>query len=297
MTAAINNPDAPFVPSTLLAQYSLPDLLPLPGAPVHLDLGTGLGHFLVDMARQYPQANWVGLEYDGWVVKNATRRVKKALLTNTLLFVREGRPFLLESVPPAGLDHLWINFPDPWPKTRHAERRHTHPWTLNLLVSRLRLGGELHLATDVPDYLAAMTEQAGRIGALAPATDSPWQRESLGIQTKYERKWRGQGRPLYYADWRKVEETASTAYPFAPQAAPPLRFLQLPPAGSWLDETDNRYQLNVLLSPKYPSVARLYFIDRLTGISTFGEVTAGEGEVQLRGAWTPWKIRLLERLV
>lgn len=291
----IHNPEFPFVPSGLLADYTLPDLLPIPQAPVHLDLGTGLGHFIDEMANREPNINWVGLEYNGEILRRAVKRVQRAGHKNTLLFFREGRPFLLESVPPESLDHIWINFPDPWPKKKHIERRHTHPWMMELLLSRLRVGGELHLATDVSYYLEDTSAWFEIISEAVPAPNSLWRRAVLPVETKYERKWRKYGRPLYYGDWRKLTAFGSALHPFEWQPAPSeFKVTQLPKEKRWTIE-DGRYLLT-LLAPRDESStkkSRVYFVDRQTGISTLGWIdTPCSGEVQLKGSWTPWKLRL-----
>jgi tRNA (guanine-N(7)-)-methyltransferase len=289
------NPEIHFVPTTILADHPLLELLPLPDGPVHLDLGTGLGHFLDEMARREAQVNWIGLECEGKILKRAVRRIRRAGHPNTLLFAMEARPFLLESVAPESLDHIWLNFPDPWPKKKHAPRRHTHPWTLGLLVSRLRVGGELHLATDVEDYLEEMVGGLEALEEMTGTTDTPWQRSTLGVETKYERKWKQHGRPIFYGDWRKQRAGSTDQYPFEWQAPPDLQFNRLPEAGVWGDE---RYCLKVFLYRRgKSSKVGFWLIDRQTGISTPGTIDEKNGGVQLKGAWTPWKIHWLKILL
>ncbi len=283
----------PFIPSEQLNNYSLTDLLPQPNNAVHLDLGTGLGHFIEAMIARQPQVNWVGLEYDGKILKRAVRRLHRQGSKNVLLFAMEARPFLLECVAPETFDHIWINFPDPWPKKKHANRRHTYPWMLGLLVSRLRLGGELHLATDVPAYLEAMMTGLAALHAVVPTTDARWQRAALDVQTKYERKWLAHGKSIFYGDWRKV--AAGPVYPFAWQPAPTFQFTKLPPRTTY---KAGRYEAKVFAPHlNAPHQAGFYLIDRETGISTPGTFDAQHGTVLIKGAWTPWKINLLRMLV
>ncbi len=295
MTAVQTFSEAPFIPAAALADFSLPELLPRPGAPIHLDLGTGLGHFLEAMARRHPDANWIGLEIDGAILKRAVRRIRRAGCDNVLLLSLEARAFLLESVPPGALAHIWLNFPDPWPKKKHARRRHAHPWMLGLLVSRLQVGGELHLATDVPAYMAEMTAGLKAIEAMLPVSDTPWRRESLGVETKYERKWRQQGRPLHYADWRKTSFDAPTAYPFERQPNPRFRIAALPPRGFY---GQGRYGLKVFAPRRStPHQTGFVLVDRQTGIATPGLMDTATGNIRLNGVWTPWKIALFRALL
>ena len=290
----MNHTVLPFIPNTTLAEHALPDLLPLPNAPVHIDLGTGLGHFLEEMAQRAPKANWIGLESEGAILKRAVRRARRAGCHNARLFVMDARPFLLESVPPESLAHIWINFPDPWPKKKHASRRHTTPWMLGLMLSRLTPGGELHLATDVPAYLDEMRAGLKEFNGVKPAANTPWRRETLGAQTKYQRKWLRQGKTIYYADWRKTAPIALPDYPFDRRPPPELSLSRLPHPGFY---GKDRYALKILTPRKAsPHRADFYFIDRQTGITTPGTMDAQTGCVQLRGAWTSWKVKLAERM-
>jgi len=290
----MNHASPPFIPNIALAEYALPDLLPLPGQPIHIDLGTGLGHFLEVMAQREASVNWIGLENDGPILKRAVRRVRRAGCDNARLFVIDARPFLLESVPPESLDHIWINFPDPWPKKKHAPRRHTNPWMLGLMLSRLKLGGELHLASDVPVYLDEMLTGLAKIEGVEPAANTLWRRETVGVQTKYERKWLRQGKAIYYGDWRKTQPLALPDYPFERQPPPDFFFARLPAPGFY---GEGRYTLKMLTPRKASSQqGDFYFIDRQTGITTPGTIDIQAGVVQLRGAWTPWKTTLLAGL-
>ncbi len=283
----------PFIPNTALAEYALPDLLPFPQHPVHIDLGTGLGHFLEEMAQQAPNANWIGLESEGKILKRAVRRVQRTGCHNARLFVMNARPFLLESVPPESLDHIWINFPDPWPKKKHAFRRHTNPWMLGLMLSRLKPGGELHLATDVPGYLDEMYTELAKFAGVEPAANTFWRRETLGVQTKYERKWLKRGKAIYYDDWRKTQPLPLPNYPFDRHPPPDFSISRLPAPGFY---GAKRYTLKILRPRKaLPHRADFYFIDRQTGIITPGTIDLQAGAVTLRGAWTPWKTKLISK--
>jgi tRNA (guanine-N7-)-methyltransferase len=65
---------------------------------------------------------------------------------------------LLATLPEASLDRLYLMFPDPWPKARHAKRRFVHPDIVRLVASRLKPGAEWRAASDDPTYQAWVTE-------------------------------------------------------------------------------------------------------------------------------------------
>jgi len=108
---------------------------------------------------------------------------------------------LLQALPEACLDRMFLMFPDPWPKSRHAKRRFVHPQTIALVASRLRPGAEWRIASDDPTYqnwvIEVMGAQPWFIGD-APARERPdgWP------PTRYEAKALAAGRiPMY---WRFI---------------------------------------------------------------------------------------------
>lgn len=260
-----------------------------PARPLHLDLGTGLGHFLVDLAARHPEHDFVAVERDPGVARRAARRVARAGLVNARVVRLDGRNFLAESLPAGVLTHLWINFPDPWPKARHAERRHTWPWMLDLLLSRLRPGGMVHLATDALDYAQTFAEAlAGRPGVRAGAAPE-WRRDALGIETKYERKWRAAGRPMIRRDWTVDHPPTG---PELPPTLPPVR-LQFASGRPEVGLHDRGRWLAKVFPPSADGELRLILIDRETGLETFAKVPPTTRQVELHGPWTAWKRDLL----
>ena len=105
---------------------------------------------------------------------------------------------LVRALPEASLDRLFLLFPDPWPKARHAKRRFVHPETVALVASRMKQGSEWRVATDDPTYQAWVEEVMGAqtfFEASAPYTERPdgWP------PTRYEAKALIAGRkPLYW---------------------------------------------------------------------------------------------------
>lgn len=109
---------------------------------------------------------------------------------------------LLMALPEASLDRLFLMFPDPWPKTRHAKRRFVHPEMIPIVARALKPGGFWRVASDDPTYQAWVTEvfagQSTFTGAL-PATERPegWP------PTRYEAKAFAAGRKPLYWEWRR----------------------------------------------------------------------------------------------
>jgi tRNA (guanine-N7-)-methyltransferase len=110
---------------------------------------------------------------------------------------------LLMALPEASLDRLFLMFPDPWPKSRHAKRRFVHPEMIPIVARALKPGGIWRVASDDPTYQAWVTEvfaaQDVFVGA-PPAARRPegWP------PTRYEAKAVAAARKPLYWEWRRV---------------------------------------------------------------------------------------------
>lgn len=113
------------------------------------------------------------------------------------LFDQDART-LLRRLPDASVDRLFLLFPDPWPKARHAKRRFVHPANLDMLARVLKPGAEWRLASDDPTYQAWVHEVLAGHEAFAPA--EPMRvRPQDWPSTRYEAKAIREGRtPLYW---------------------------------------------------------------------------------------------------
>lgn len=121
-----------------------------------------------------------------------------SLPPNLLVWPDDAR-VLLKLLPDACLDRLFLLFPDPWPKARHAKRRFVHPVLLPLLGRVLRPGAEWRVATDDPTYQAWVTE----VMAAQDLFDAPppvAERPPGWPPTRYEAKALREGRvPNYWS--------------------------------------------------------------------------------------------------
>lgn len=187
-------------------------------APLDLEIGFGNGEFLIALARRHPERNYLGVEISGESLKKAARKVEKAGLSHVRLLLLDARLALLLLIPPETLENVYINFPDPWPKKRHAKRRMLSAEFLRLLASRMKPGGKLWVATDDPAFRDFVLENLREVGE-SFRSDHPGgytlQRPDLP-PSKYERKWAGMGKPIYYLRLTRTEHPV-------PHPAPPFR--------------------------------------------------------------------------
>jgi len=149
------------------------------------------------------------------------------------------------------------------------------------------------LATDVPAYFEAMQAGMDACPGIVFCAESLWRRETLSVKTKYERKWMGQGKPIYFSDWRKTDD--GTPYPFEWHTAPNIKLAVLPNAGSY---GNGRFTAKVFPPlRKTPHRAGFYLIDHQFGVGTPGHFDSQTKTVSIKGGWTPWKIELLAEII
>ncbi len=93
--------------------------------PLHLEIGTGKGQFIVGMAKQHPDINFIGMEVAKSIVVTAGEKMLEAELDN-LLLIHADASHLLDYFETDEISTLYLNFSDPWPKNRHEKRRLTY---------------------------------------------------------------------------------------------------------------------------------------------------------------------------
>ena len=137
------------IPETYLAPL---DLFAIFGraAPLQVDLGCGAGDFLCELARKYPQRNFLGIDKMAGRVAKASR--KAAALENVRVLNVESAYAVRYLLPEASVETFYLLFPDPWPKRRHHRRRIISDQFLDSIQRALEPAGLLHIATDQTDY-------------------------------------------------------------------------------------------------------------------------------------------------
>lgn len=127
-------------------------------APLVLEIGFGMGDATAAVAAAQPQRDFIGVEVHEAGVGALLRRIGQAGLTNLRIVRHDAVEVLREMIAPGSLAGVHVWFPDPWHKARHHKRRLIQPAFVELLVSRLALGGYLHCATDWQPYAEQMLE-------------------------------------------------------------------------------------------------------------------------------------------
>jgi tRNA (guanine-N7-)-methyltransferase len=130
---------------------SFPDKIKSEKALV-LEIGSGMGETTLEIAKAHPETDFVAVEVHGPGVGSLLNRIQKESIKNLRVVRHDAVEVLERMVGDGSLAALHLFFPDPWPKKRHHKRRLVQPAFASLIAGKLRPGGILHAATDVPDY-------------------------------------------------------------------------------------------------------------------------------------------------
>ena len=180
-----------------------------PPQEVWLEVGFGGGEHARAQVAAHPEAGLIACEvYENGICSLLSALVPEGgdatshpLPPNLLVWNGDAR-ILLRHLPPGSLSRMFLMFPDPWPKARHAKRRFVHPDTIALVARAMRPGGEWRIATDDPTYQAwtgAVLAGQAMFSVPSPAAARPagWP------PTRYEQKAMLAGRhPLYWTALR-----------------------------------------------------------------------------------------------
>lgn len=183
-------------------------------APLQVDLGSGDGAFLLQMAARHPGENFLGVERLLGRIRKTARKTARAGLVNARLLRIESLYCLQYLLPPASASVLHVMFPDPWPKKRHHNRRLIQPAFLNAAHRTLRPGGELRLTTDDLPYFEHMREV---FTAHPGFREEPWDPGADYPQTDFERLFRSQSLPIHRALLRRIDLPPGVTLPPEPE--------------------------------------------------------------------------------
>lgn len=163
------------------------------GRRTELEIGFGNGEYTVKHARRTPDVLLWGIELSPACVLRCARRA--AGLDNLRLIRTDARRMMKELFRDEALDRVYMNFPCPWPKRRHAHRRVTARDFTDSLAAVLRLGGVFELLTDDEPYAHEALDRIGNHTALEGRGFEV--NPVRSVTTKYERKWLELGKPIY----------------------------------------------------------------------------------------------------
>jgi tRNA (guanine-N7-)-methyltransferase len=187
----------------LEGKIDLAALFPDQPSDIVLEIGFGGGERLAEQAAAEPHRGFIGCEPFVNGVGSLLSHIEKRSLSNVRIHPNDARE-VMDALPDASLGICFVLYADPWPKTRHAERRFIGRENLDRLARLLKQGGELRLATDVPSLAKWMRTQAEAHPAFERIYDSFAPPEGW-IATRYEQKGIAAGRKPVYMIYRRIK--------------------------------------------------------------------------------------------
>jgi len=182
--------------------------------PLCFEIGSGIGDFIVQMATRHPERNFIAVDIFNKGCYRTCRQLELANLQNVRVMRCEARYLLFHNIKKESLQAVYINCPDPWPKTKQKKRRLVNPELLNLLHFSLKTGGDFFFTTDFEDYGLQVAEFMPQIPGYRNEFDTPYNCQLGDYPTsKYMRRFLKLGQPIYFIHYRKTVPNTLEAYP------------------------------------------------------------------------------------
>ena len=166
--------------------------------PIHLEIGTGKGQFIIGMAKQNPDVNYVGLELSSSVMVSALEKLIKEDVPNVRL-LNENAQDLQSLFEENEVSRIYLNFSDPWPKNRHEKRRLMYKTFLDLYRVVMSPKGEVHFKTDNQGLFEYALHSFSAYGMTINHVSLDLHQSGMedNVMTEYEEKFSSKGSRIY----------------------------------------------------------------------------------------------------
>jgi tRNA (guanine-N7-)-methyltransferase len=197
-------------------------------APLLVEIGFGSGTFLVDLGQKRPSCNIIGLEISLPSLRRGARKVSQRGLSNVAIVQADANYALQALILPDSLSGVYINFPDPWPKPGHEQRRLIDACFLHLVASRMPAGATLDIATDHSGYAQAIAACLEETPYFDSRTGETAVIATGRLGTKYEQKGLAEGRPGHYFFFKRNETPTAHSFPVLKELKMPHVVMESP---------------------------------------------------------------------
>lgn len=168
---------------------------------LHIEIGMGKGKFIIEMAKQNPQINYVGIERYSSVLLRALQKLDDEERIPNLKFICMDAKSIAEVFAQGEVDKIYLNFSDPWPKERHAKRRLPSKEFLARYDIILSPVGDIEFKTDnrlLFDFAVEQVEETKwKIKQLTYDLHNNVIMMTGNVMTEYEEKFSQQGNPIH----------------------------------------------------------------------------------------------------
>lgn len=176
--------------------------------PLWIEIGMGKGEFTLEKSCAHQEVNFLGIEKYPTVQQIPVKQAEELKIPN-LRFISGDASEILEWFDEGTIDKIFINFPDPWPKERHAKRRLVFNSFLNDYYKLLKQGGIIEFKTDQINLFEFALEQASEFTEFEIINDTrdlhslPIEKNPSPIKTGYEKKFSALGNEINYVEFHK----------------------------------------------------------------------------------------------
>ncbi|MEI4461720.1 tRNA (guanosine(46)-N7)-methyltransferase TrmB [Exiguobacterium sp. A1_3_1] len=168
------------------------------GNPIYIEVGSGKGAFITGMAHQHPDINFIAIELFESVAVTIVQKLVETPQSNVRVLTVDAKD-LRDYFEKGEVSRVYLNFSDPWPKTRHAKRRLTYKTFLSTYEDILPAKGQIHFKTDnrklFESSLMTMSAYGMRFDWMS--LDLHANEPEDNVRTEYEERFSSMGQPIY----------------------------------------------------------------------------------------------------
>ena len=163
-------------------------------APLHLEYCAGNGAWILEKALAHPEINWIAVEKRFERVRKIWSKIRNFQLKNLFVVCGEALTYTTHYLPPDCLDAAYVNFPDPWPKEKHAKNRLLQEPFFSEMARVCKRGSEVTIVTDHQGYATQVTESMSQ--------HPQW--ESAFAPPHYVTEWKNYGASYFGDLWQQM---------------------------------------------------------------------------------------------
>jgi tRNA (guanine-N7-)-methyltransferase len=192
-----------FIPSDYFRELRKEEIFPDPTRPLEVELGSGDGTFLVEMAREFPDRDFLGIERMLGRVEKTVRKINRTGVKNARILRLESAYSTAWLLPTNSVSRLHLLCPDPWPKKRHHKNRLVNSDEfIGGLERILEPNGEFLLKTDHEEYFE---NAVSRMALQRGFARLPWEDDAFYYpRTDFEAHWLSKGLNIHRARWQSL---------------------------------------------------------------------------------------------
>lgn len=168
------------------------------GKPIHIEIGSGKGQFIVQMAKKHPDTFFIAIERMPLIGAYILRRREAEVLDNCVVVIANADS-LTQWFEEDEIDNIYLNFSDPWPKKRQVKRRLTYRDFLSVYKTILKEEGSLILKTDNQSLFEFSVVELSEQGWICRYINVNYKvdEEPSDVKTEYEERFSSLGQPIY----------------------------------------------------------------------------------------------------